>query len=405
MTIREYYKDYKNTSKYGFTLPSRTDKTVAEFYDNCILPNALNRDNVLAWHEMLTEYAEREDAVFWIRYYESGNKKSGRWNNRRACITKFADGFSYVFVSNYDAHEIFNMVRLGVTPSADEFAEMMRNYEFPMHYDSGTSCEESDIAGFPKIGSTRGGILTPNHLYLAHINGIKSEFARSDGTSKALNKSEVERIFPRGKTSDWKNDGGRKTRTLNRTLSSEDKALVKAHFLRFLDPLNYYVVPCRDYESNTVCQSIGEHRNLNLYVAEQHASEYGKTAMEEFAKAARIAISNEVADPEEEIDISYSPIKKASSAHPAKTPKPRTSAGSAIPTIVFNPSDEVIFKRELLKCKKATVVWKYGDGTEVTTIWDARKLTAESNIRSNIQSKTKWRERNANGLIEVEVTV
>ena len=182
MTIRDYYNNYKQNKKYKFTLPTQTDATIAEFYDNCITQHVLDIDNVLDWHKMLMAYANRTDAILWVRYYESGSKSSGRWNNRRACRTEFSDGFSYVFVSNYDAHEIFNMVRLGVKPDIDEFHEMMKNYDFPLHYDSGKSCEESDIACYPKVGSTRGGILTPNHLYLAHINGIKSKFLRDDGT-------------------------------------------------------------------------------------------------------------------------------------------------------------------------------------------------------------------------------
>ena len=36
------------------------------------------------------------------------------------------DGFSYVFVSNYDAHEIFNMIAHHVVPTENEFLELMK---------------------------------------------------------------------------------------------------------------------------------------------------------------------------------------------------------------------------------------------------------------------------------------
>lgn len=34
--------------------------------------------SVIAWHNMFMQYVEMDDAIFWVRYYESGNKKSGR---------------------------------------------------------------------------------------------------------------------------------------------------------------------------------------------------------------------------------------------------------------------------------------------------------------------------------------
>lgn len=156
MTIKEYYKNYKTNKKYPIKLISGTDKTIYNFYNNCIQRHILPVENVLAWHKMLMEYADRPDAIYWIRYFESGSKASGRWNNRRACLTRFVDGFAYAFVSNFDAHEILNMVRLGVEPDVNEFANLMKSLQYPMHYDPGTSCEESDINAYPNIGTPRG---------------------------------------------------------------------------------------------------------------------------------------------------------------------------------------------------------------------------------------------------------
>ena len=96
------------------------------------------------------------------------------------------------------------MIRLGVDPNINEFAELTSSFKYPMHCDPGKSCEESNINAYPNIGTPRGGILTFEHWYLAHINDIKSEFLRDDGTYRAIKigSPEGKRIYPRGSVSD-----------------------------------------------------------------------------------------------------------------------------------------------------------------------------------------------------------
>jgi hypothetical protein len=307
MKIKEYYTDYKTNKKYPIKLRRGTDKTIDDFYNNCIQRHILPVANVLAWHKMLMEYADRPDAIYWVRYFESGSKASGRWNNRRSCLTRFADGFTYAFVSNFDAHEILNMVRLGVEPDVNEFANLMKTLQYPMHYDPGTSCEESDINAYPNIGTPRGGILTYERWYLAHINDIKSKFLRADGSFKAISSSEGLKIYPRGKMSDWSLDkvSGHMIRNLGYTLSAEEKNLVKAHFLRFVDPLNYYVTPGPKSETNSVCSRIGEYDILNSFMSLKFESLYGSKVMDEFRKKALIKKSSSVTTGNEIINVSY----------------------------------------------------------------------------------------------------
>lgn len=292
---------------------------------------------------MLMKYANRPDAIYWIRYYESGNKASGRWNTRRACLTRFSDGYTYAFVSNFDAHEILNMVRLGVTPDANEFADLMNSYTFPLHFDRGGSCEESDIHAYPKVGAVRGGILTSEHWYLAHINGIKSEYSRSSGCYAKLSKSEIDRIYPRGSISDWKPDeSGHIIRNLNYSLSPEEKEIVKAHFLRFVDPLNYYVAPGQKYEENAVCSRIGEYGYLNDYMDNQFEKVYGASEMDAFRKAALLLRPTYCATGLEMINITYgirtsttAPKKDKTATKKAKTVKaspPKTSGTVTSPS-------------------------------------------------------------------------
>lgn len=312
MTIKEYYDNYKSNKKYPIVLTDDDAVTIDDFYAKSIKKHVLcqqsEKENVIAWHNMLLEYVERDDAVFWIRYYESGNKKNGRWNNRRACKTNFKHGNkekSYVFVSNYDAHEIFNMVRLGVKPDVNEFLELMKNHEFKLHYDSGKSCEESDVCSYEKIGTVKGGVLTVEHWYLAHIIGIKSDNYLDTSSNNPI-EIDVERLYPRGEISDWnKREGQYLVRELDYIFTDDDMKLIKAHFLRFVDPLNYYVVPGKSYQENgTEKAQIGEYNSMNAYMSDKFNQIYGQKVMDEYRKVI-LAPSFPKANGKENINIKY----------------------------------------------------------------------------------------------------
>ncbi len=289
MNIENYYNLRKNgKEKYDIHLfPTISpDVTIKDFYNNCIL-NSVPKywfDNALKWHKMLLKYVELDDAVFWVRYYESEkDKKAKVFHNRRACITKFDDDFTYVFVSNYDAHEIFNMVAKGVVPDELEFLKMMKSYTYPLHYNDshpkhgGWPCEETDIAVYPCVGSVYGGVLTESKWYLAHITDIKGFYKRSNGNILKLSKTEKDNIYPRGEKDEWIKN--KKIRKIKGNLTPEEKDIVKAHFLRFVDPLNYFLVPCVNNQTHTVSihtskkgtpKQIGEYDKLTKYVLEQY---------------------------------------------------------------------------------------------------------------------------------------
>lgn len=345
MTISEYYENYSTTKRFPNQLPNGNDSTIDDFYRNCIAKNLCSKQDVLAWHDMLMEYVEMDDAVLWVRYYESGPKVNSRFTTRRACYTAFEDGFSYSFVSNFDVHEIFNMVFQGVTPNKQEFLDLMKSFKYPLHYDKGVSCEESSICAYPNIGSPKGGVLTVNHWYLAHINAIKGGYLRPDGTVKKISKQEKERLYPKGSLSDWQKDpkDGIMTRKLNYSLSQDEKALVKAHFLRFVDPLNYFIVPGVKYETNDVCYNIGEYDYLTTYVSYQYESIYGKKAVNDFCDKALICapcysnIANIDQDP---IEIKYGSVQIIQS-NPKNTRRPSKRASSKPRTVVSSTGRKV----------------------------------------------------------------
>lgn len=297
MTITDYYKDYKANSKPAFVLNDTPiiSKTIEDFYNDSIKKCLINKKNVIAWHKMLMEYVDLPDAIYWIRYYESSVKRitSERYKNRRACYTKFSDGFSYVFVSNFDAHEIFNMVAKGVVPSANEFLNLMKTFSFPMHYCQGKDCEESDIVAYPHVGYHKAGTMTAGKWYLAHINAVKSSYTMPDGSNRKLTNTESEHLFPRGVLSDWKYDSNirKMVRNLPYALNDNEKAIVRAHFLRFIDPLNYFLTPSTSNEIDSVTaqnKNIGEFENLTVYMQTKYKAFYGVSAINEFTTKALV---------------------------------------------------------------------------------------------------------------------
>lgn len=363
MNILDYYKNYPK-NKYTQTLPIGYANTIDDLFEKCIKPTLLDPKDVIAWHEMLMKYVDLPDAIFWIRYYENGplidkfgriltikndgayciKDKSGkiveekpagtlptkmdkknfkkyygfRYDTRRACYTQFADGFSYVFVSNYDAHEIFNMIAHHVVPNENEFLALMKSFTFPLHYDDGASCYESDIHSYPKIGDVHGGVLTKKHWYLAHINSIKNDdcpYIRDDGTISALTAAEKSRLYPLGEPNNWESTN---KRVLNYSLSNEEKELVKAHFLRFVDPLNYFLAPSKNYEKNSACKSIGEYPYLTAYMDNYYEMFYYRTVVEKFRKKARITKNSLSVAGKKIIDINYG-VKTSSISHTSTT--------------------------------------------------------------------------------------
>ena len=163
-----------------------------------------------------------------------------------------------------------------------------------MHYDPHGSCEESDMAIYPNIGTVRAGSLTMNVWYLAHINDIKGEYIRDDRTLRKLNKVEIDKIFPRGVINDWEIDGlsHKKIRKLPYSLTDDEKAIVKAHFLRFMDPLNYFLVPGLSNEINSVTKvkkSIGEYTNLVAFMRDKYKQVYGCKEVDDFYRKALLS--------------------------------------------------------------------------------------------------------------------
>jgi len=72
--------------------------------------------------------------------------------------------------------------------------------------------------------------------------------------------------------SDWKLFNNIYKRKLNYSFTNDEKKIIIAHFLRFIDPINYFLVPNKN---NINVKSIGENRNVVDYILRRSFEVYG----------------------------------------------------------------------------------------------------------------------------------
>lgn len=289
------------------------NEKIKDFYTGCI-EGELKRiqPDIKKWDEFLFKYINLDLPIYWIRKYESsGDKFNNKNNNRRSCLTLVVDNntntvkFAYAFVSNYDAQELYNMIRNGVdAPNEKDFLEMLQKGEYQFHYqEDGKDCQDNLVSYFDKRGNIKGGVLNLQNWYLAHINGVND--IPYENKYHLSNAQINELFFPKGHVNDWVqvpledfenfefnrnktntnldrrvriidiNDIYKDFRQLEPDAPNDEiddlyKNLLKAHFLRFVHPINYFLVPSKKCEVNYIFGrknvSIGEYGHLIEYI-------------------------------------------------------------------------------------------------------------------------------------------
>lgn len=313
----------------------------------------------------------------------------------------------------------------GVVPTAEEFARLLNNHIYPMHYDNGKSrsCEEIDVSAYPHIGTVRSGVLNESKYYLAHIFSVNGTDYLWDTDDTIISKDEINEIAPRGTLSEWAVIDGYPIRKFDYSLDAKQKAYVIAHFLRLVDPLNYFLTPIKALTSVKDIswnQNIGEYPELVGYVFKVYEQRFGKECVEKYCKKA-MTLPMKVNQSDlgnTSIGISYGAASQNGSQSRARikvndTKKKRATklnvnnAGvrSKQVPIILVPSDVGIFKKLLLSKKQAKIKLTFRDGHIEIKEWNARSFTEKSDVLNNIRSKTWWREKDSLGIIKVEVTI
>ena len=241
MTIKEFLQGQ------GFAptkmVPTGFAATPEELYTKCIsvvCPETNTITNaIIGWHELLTRYVKRDGAVLLTRLYESETDKDGRWDNRRNALT-ISQNYNYAFCSNHFPRLILTMALNGFVPNDDDFWDMLvTNREFYLSALFGMTPVEKRISAY-QTKSYHAAYYTPG-WYLAHIASVK------DMPYKNCSHLDIQTIFKLGEEKDWQYD-----KTLNCTvrknndkLDAQEKEFAVAHFLRLVDPINYFLVPNR----------------------------------------------------------------------------------------------------------------------------------------------------------------
>ena len=319
MKISEYFNhtDSQNT-RLSSSLPQGPfySRTIKDFYDDLVGPQLDEiRPTILKeWSEMLDRYINLPVPIYWIRKYESGSKNASnnKKDNRRGALTLVVDKnnqlrFAYAFISNYDAQELYNMIRIGITPPTEnEFLQMMFNGSYQFHYDpNGGDCQDDEVTYYEHRGNVRSGVLNAQGWYLAHIADVNDIIYQND---YGLSNQDIEAIFlSRGQVAEWKdvstlptsiqthlstskisNGLSRRVRIINiddiytnfskKVSGSVDESdvdkfftqILQASFYRFVHPCNYFLVPSRKNECDFIYGrkqiSIGEYKPLVEYV-------------------------------------------------------------------------------------------------------------------------------------------
>ena len=254
MTINEFLREKKFSSTKA--VPNGKASTPEELYNNCITvpyPNdksdpkteMINRA-IIGWHKLLSWYAVQDGAVLLSRLYES-QKTDAVWDNRRNALT-LSENYSYAFCSNHFARIIMTMALNGFVPSKQDFWDtMVTKRDFYLSSSHGLTGIEKRISAYSrKLYSDK--CYTPG-WYLAHIISV------NDMPYKNSSSIDTRSIFKLGKESDWGFDAamGCTVRKNNDRLTDPQKAVAVAHFLRCVDPINYFLVP---NQNNVIYQKV-----------------------------------------------------------------------------------------------------------------------------------------------------
>lgn len=255
-------------------VPKVTCGTVRDFFDGCVCRALPDATVIVAWHELLLQYADDPDAVFLSRLYEHQKLPDGRWDTRRCALTIMADGFSYAFASNYFARVIYTMAWCGFVPDYDDFKSWLVGRDAKLGYFMSTDVERV-IAAYP-LGHYATHYYTPG-WYLAHnvaVNG--DDYAGAEDLN-------IKDILTIGDRTDWRREGEMMVRRENKTLDLGAKSLARAHFLRFLDPINYFLVPSRKHARPHGL--VGEDARVVNYMRKYAEQAYGDSLLSFYQNA------------------------------------------------------------------------------------------------------------------------
>lgn len=265
-------------------------KVIQTFYNQFIKPRLPNQEIAFKWNILLQEYANLPDAIYPVRafYNRDENFIEAEKDDelRRGFLTKFDNAdFALFFTDNFFVAYIEKMLLDNYCPSLKEFYDLMISRKFPARF--GISCESERRKAAYKIDAKNPGLNSAGYK-IAHIVDTGKYYSYSESSSL----KELAELFDfgRGKYSDWNETSDTKGKFYIRLMNAKNpvytKEILKSHFLRLTNPMNYFLTPKMRKEGkiynefrnlqNETKYDIAEYKNSQNYVHEQYKIQYGK---------------------------------------------------------------------------------------------------------------------------------
>lgn len=279
--------------------------------------------------------------------------------------------------------------------------------------------QEVPFRAYPKGKNPK---INPLGWKLAHIYSINKKDYNFDYKHKADN------IFHLGSQSDWKrkHNGNYIVRELSSEINDEELMVMKAHFLRLVHPINYFLVPSRKFQTDKFTNNIGELKQMTDFMSNIQQLKYG-SLYDEY-KNDICAISRPTNDLSElgstninlkmgyDLKINANKInnktKKNSLSRAVNSLKGNDKSTNrifkykeSVLPIELIPNDIIDFKKLLLEQKWALITVYYNDGNQEVKEWKASKMTIKSDVIRNFRSKPEFRQGNWQNLKITRIVV
>ena len=283
----EYLRSIRSASTLN-PLGDGTAYNFEELWDNVIYPNLPAEETVRAWHKLLLDYVNSDDAVFILRSFGSyPNRSSNSAVLRRGFLNVVNNQMWVVYVDIFFTQFFYSMAKDGFVPTLGEFKIFMRNRQFPCGTIQ-TRTEKAKAA----FKSQKGSDVSKKGYKIAHLYSSGEHFDRECGWVK---KGDFcNQYFPRGDYNDWNCIGSDENgqyyyRNIEVENTESIRRFLVAHFMRTVHPMNYFLVPNKPgRDKNTGIMrtniyytidgvekdEIGEEKKLISYVREKIKCKY-----------------------------------------------------------------------------------------------------------------------------------
>ena len=249
-------------------LSDGSTSTVAEFYVKYVAPHLPAPAVVRHWHQLLTNYVQRPDALLMVRRYHNWAKGKKDESLRRGFLSVDPTGFGYVFGDNVLPQFVAAWVMAGELPTLEQWSTAMASYKMPLvgtRFVTQAERKHNIFALAPTVLGNKG-------WKLAHLHSVNGIYAGVNF------RSYIQELLPRGDYEEWAGDDH--IRRLKQAITPADRALLVAHFLRAVHPLNYFLSPGTSHQATR--PDIGESALVQQYVRYQFGHIYGEQLLTEF---------------------------------------------------------------------------------------------------------------------------